>query len=1082
MTTTIANPVQNFALALADSVMAPLYAMPEIRNTPRSILQSVLQGKDTMPQQSSTPWDPVTGKAISPLITEKIYRKMYDTIAANKLLSTIMPMIEADPNSNEIVWYVVRFDPELMDETSELAMGREIGFETTAKVARLRTYKKGYSFSNDMLRRPGGQEQIVDMIVQISNIQIDTACSVALNALMEADDVYRIELAKTYQVHPRPLREVFSDEIGFFDILHHDRGVGLLRDHLTHVFSRQRGSYDYLLITEEIAQQMSGSASETEYFRAGPPAIANRNFSTPLGDSSTIPTFPAFGRVETILLKTNYTTRIVPNGGIGILQQVVQIGEFYPLRHQPSSCAEMDARSNSMKIYHGGTDDYRQIDFMAAVDNARIFNDAGNPNTVDDDLYGDGQPLIKGNIRDVIWDRNGQPRYTHGEIPSEYFPANFANELTNALVKLINSRGIIKEQYARVSKLVSAVNVRAREPYTPSADYERTGSGELFDVVRPKSDGSAPQGISFDELEPEDQRAVQELADTLANFFPRNLLIGAGAAPVWSASQTSGAALWENVLIPYYPPVLVQREGGKTGRDEALAKLGVGAFFPRLGLDLLVEAWATKLGKQKDYQAIVDEFGGSAAIGANRKAQSQLKARLEEIRSAFSQQEMSAYEKLLTLKNVLGSSSDSNFYFTTLRRTPGLRLVDPYLAGDAAMPAVPAPSPSSSVEYKDLTEGPESVVFGEDVPEGVPEGFSPDSSSSSETYARIPGLSAYHVNEALKHHIRAIRSSPTDRYTVSKPEGLIGKVYQLGVNRQKDLGALIAARPGRFSLKAAGDKLKIRGYVAVRNESGFRGLLLALFDNEVICRESWSVWASEGLPLPVAMLIARPTISVMTATLIACKGGSETGGLYYKPSAERSGSHVRGQNQVQVQCEFAGVVKRAENVHVMRNVLSLAVLRGHTTKFFDLESFRAGPTSWFNGNDASMLAFMIPLAWDDTKMISLTGSFDHRGVHNYQNMRYVQGEGSWIGSDRANALYNFKRIAEQRKRNNDPSAEATNINLLCFAGQRWNFNAVTGRFDIMSPGSGHFHNTDTYGAALVRNCKRYNYPPLPTAV
>ena len=1079
MTTTIANPVQNFALALADSVMAPLYAMPEIRNTPRSVLQSVLQGKDTMPQQSSTPWDPVTGKAISPLITEKIYRKMYDTVAANKLLSSIMPMTEADPNSNEITWYVVRFDPELMDETSELAMGREIGFETTAKVARLRTYKKGYSFSNDMLRRPGGQEQIIDMIVQISNIQIDTACSVALNALMEADDVYRVELAKTYQVHPRPLKEVFSDEIGFFDILHHDRGVGLLRDHLTHVFSRQRGSYDYLLITEEIAQQMSGSASETEYFRAGPPAVGNRNFSTPLGDSSTIPTFPAFGRVETVLLKTNYTTRIVPNGGIGILQQIVQIGEFYILRHQPSTCAEMDARSNSIKIYHGAADDYRQIDFMAAVDNAHIFNSAGNPNTVDDDLYGDGHPLTKGNINDVIWNKDGQPRYVHGDIPSNYFPANFTNDLVNALIKLVSSRGMIKGLYERVSEIVAAIRYKASRPFEPPPTYKEK-KAPLMDIAQPDYDADHPsQGISYDELDSQDQLAVQSLADVLSNFFPNNLLISAGNAPVWSINQTSGAALWENVLIPYYPPVLVRTSGSAKGQVALRLKIYPESDPPYL-VSLLVQAWAVNFGDDEKYYELLSQFGGRSELKASGESRQRLSMELDRIRAGFTQQERMAYDKLLPLVDILNkSSTEGAVMFSTVRQTPGLKATGVYAGSEGLIPVVPRPtttgegSSTSSGEF----ESPAPSEEGKDKPsqESAEEPEPP----AFEEFSKFPGLTAFHVNEALKYHLQAAQSQASDRYVSQKPEGLIGQIYQLGMKHQKKLSTLIGAKryytlPGSFA--------RLRGNVATRPEPGFRGLFLSLFQNELICRSSWAVWASEGLPMPVAMMIARPTISVMTATLIACKGGSETGGLYYKPSAERSGSHVRGQNQVQVQCEFAGVVKRAENVHVMRNVLSLDVLRGHTTKFFDLANFRAGPTTWFNGNDASMLAFLVPLNMEEMKMLSLTGSFDHRGVHNYQGMRYVQGDGDFIGSDRANALYNFRRIAEQRRRNNDPASEATNINLLCFAGQRWNFNPVTGRFDIMSPGCGHFHNTDTIGAALVRSCKRYNYPPLPTAV
>ena len=78
--------------------------------------------------------------------------------------------------------------PQLMDEVADLSMGREIGFQTTARTARLRTYKTGYTFSNDILRKPGGAKQVIDIMVHISNIQLDTAVAVPLDTLLQAAD------------------------------------------------------------------------------------------------------------------------------------------------------------------------------------------------------------------------------------------------------------------------------------------------------------------------------------------------------------------------------------------------------------------------------------------------------------------------------------------------------------------------------------------------------------------------------------------------------------------------------------------------------------------------------------------------------------------------------------------------------------------------------------------------------------------------------------------------------------------------------------------------------------------------------
>jgi hypothetical protein len=164
----------------------------------------------------------------------------------------------------------------------------------------------------------------------------------------------------------------------------------------------------------------------------------------------------------------------------------------------------------------------------------------------------------------------------------------------------------------------------------------------------------------------------------------------------------------------------------------------------------------------------------------------------------------------------------------------------------------------------------------------------------------------------------------------------------------------------------------------------------------------------------------------------------------------------------------------------MRNALVRDVVRGHSTKFFNYEIFKNGPGTWVQNQ--SLLALLVPATTECGGVISLSGSAEHPGVHNYRDMRYQHGDGGFIGADRANALYNFKKIAAQRRRNTDAEAAQFNVNVLCFPGQTWYFNGATQTFDIHTPGNGHFHDTDTIGAALVRSGKRYNYPPLPISV
>lgn len=234
--------------------------------------------------------------------------------------------------------------------------------------------------------------------------------------------------------------------------------------------------------------------------------------------------------------------------------------------------------------------------------------------------------------------------------------------------------------------------------------------------------------------------------------------------------------------------------------------------------------------------------------------------------------------------------------------------------------------------------------------------------------------------------------------------------------------------------------------------------------------------------MPVSIMIARPTISVLTASVLACNGGAEDGGVYYKPSAQRSGAHVRGDQNTQIFFEMNGVVKNDENVYTLRNALVLNVLRGYNSKFFTPEIFKAGPTAWYTGQDASLLAFVVPASMDCGQMVSLTGSFEHHGVHNYRDFRYTQIDGKFVGADRANAMYNFKKIAEMRQTNDVEGAEAYNVNVLCFPGQTWYFNAATQQFNVCSPGSGHFGNTNTIGASAVRRCLRFEYPDVPLCV
>lgn len=1043
------SPIKSFAKQVTNSVAGPLYTMPEMRGTPYAALDAIYTGKDMMPQMGTTPWNPNTQQSMSVLanLTRTTFQKMYESVAANKILTEVVPLVEADPNSNQIEWYTVLFDPALMDEIPELSLGREIGFQRTARVAKIRTYKIGYTFSNDILRHSDGLKIVANYIAHISNIQMDTAVGVALDALLRAEDIYRQKLRDSYEVQPRSLHEVFADEIGYFDILHHDQGVGLLRDHLAKVFSiQQGGAYRYLLLTEDIANQMRRMPSETEYYRAGPPAVANRTFSTPLVPAATIPTPPGFQEAETVLLKTNYTARMVPENGMGILQQVVQIGEFYLMRHQANSNADKDARSNNIKIYDGQTDCYEMIDFMQGVDEARIFDSMGNPRHLTDAGYLQSA-VVKGNIVDVIWDSNGRARYTHGQIPRDYLPRNHASEFASAVAKILQSRHIAIDQYKDLAKLVAKVKVAANTTFAATKITGDIGSTILpIKGVTGDAGGKTDQkqGVSFDDLERTDQDIVANFVNSIMDFFPHNAFLNAGSAPLWSANQTAAASLWENMLLPYYPPILLV-DAGAGPQSDMLKTLGADLAKHGKILKLLVEAWASTGGENAKYRALITSSGAGDLdkLADSQEFQAKLASEIKKLQTRFSDQQKAAYGKLIQVYELLKQQGGGSIAFTTLRQTPGLdisglaklRYVDPN------MPLVPI----------------------------------------EQAKAKEMGLaSAFHVNQALKHHIRAIQSDSVGAYLAKVPGGLIGEVYRQGVQHQETLRQTLGARYSIPTGGAENIEIETRDFIPyARRASSAMGMLGALFEGEFICRQSWERWASEGLPMPVAVMIVRPTIDVLTATLIACRGGRDAGGLYYKPSAERTGSHVRGQVQSQVQCQFAGVINMPETVRVVRNAMVLNVIRGHNTKFFAPESFKNGPGAW--NKNASMLAFIVP-ANMRREMISLTGSFDHPGVHNYRDMHYHSGDGGWVGSDRANTMYDFKKIAAQRRRNNAEHFDRFNVNVLCFPGQTWNFNAATQTFDIMSPGTGHFKNTCTIGAAETRGHRRYAYPPLPQSV
>lgn len=1042
------NPLSTFTQQMAASVAGPLYTLPEVQSTQYAALSAINRGMDNMPQMSTTPWNPITQKAIVNDITITIHKTLYEKVAATEILSEVVPLAEADPNANEIQWYTVLFDPQLMDEVAELSMGREIGFQTTARTARLRTYKTGYTFSNDILRKPGGAKQVIDMMVHIANIQLDTAVSVALDALLKAEDIYRQKLREMHQVNPRSLREVLEDEVGFFDVLHQDRGVGLMQDNIAHVMSiQQGGAYNYILLTEDIAQQMHRMPSETEYYRAGPPAIANRNFQIPMDAAATVSTYSGFGNVKKVLLKPNHTTRIVPNGGMGILQQISQIGEFYLMRHQPNSNVEKDARSNNVKIYDGHGDCYHMIDFMKGVDEAHIFDSKGNPVDVDHPIFADGS-VLKGAIVDVIWDAYGRARYTHGQIPQQYLPYNHASQFATAVAKILQTRNIALEQYRALSTLVSQVKIRAATRMVAvDPDVER--GGILIKILEGKivagTDGKTTQGVSFDDLEDAERQTVENFVTSIMDFFPHNAFLVKDAAPIWSANQSPAASVWENMLLPYYPPI-VKMTGGAGPQAEALKQLSIGDTKYMPILELLVDAWATTGGNDREY---IPLRGDLDKLLESSEERAKLAEKLRKLRSKFGDKEKAAYGKLMQIYELLKQNKEGQgFSFTTLRQTPGLDIsgVPSLRRVDPAMPLV-LPDPNA--------------------PE--PE---------------IPMASAYHVNVALKHHLRAAQGDAVDNYLNRVPGGLIGQIYNRGVRHQNKLREMLGAKYSIPFKKGDEEKsidVDARDFIPyARRTSTALGFLAALYEGEFICRQSWERWASEGLPMPVAIMLARPTIDVLTATLIACRGGRDAGALYYKPSAERSGSHIRGQNQVQVQCEFAGVIMKPETVRVMRNALVRDVLRGHNTQFFNYESFKNGPGSWIRNQ--SLLALLVPANMQCGGLISLSGSTEHPGVHNYRDMAYIHGDGGFVGADRANALYNFKKIAAQRRRNTDMEASQFNVNVLCFPGQTWYFNGATQTFDIHTPGNGHFHDTDTIGAALVRSGKRYNYPALPISV
>jgi hypothetical protein len=1047
----VVHPMSNVAATMVSNIMAPLYdTVANVRPGPMAALTAIQNGRTDMMIGNSAPYDPLTQEAILPKITTKTYNKFFESLTARKLLTDVMPLQAANPSSNEISWYQVRFDPQLADEVSPLVLGRNIGYERTARTQRLRLYRVGYSFDNDTLRHPDGQALVLDVIAHIGNVQLDTACAIGVNALLNAVDQYRLFRAKEFQVQPHTLRQILDEEVGLFDILHQDNGVRIMRDHMKEVFNRQRGNFRYLLLPEEIEQQIRGSPSESEYYRAGAPAIANRNSSFPLTEVATIPTFPAFGNVETILIKTNYTNRLLANGSIGLLQQIVQIGEYYLLRYQPNSSAEKDYRSNNIKIYDGQNNCYTMIDFMDAVDQAMIFGDNGAPLVANDAKYSQGASDIPfGNIADVIWDANGIPRSTHGQIPEEYLPHGHVTLFANTLAKIFEQRRIGGQLYQELETLISTTINRAAATFTPAGKSKPLGK-VVLDIIQ-FNDGTKPQGVSYDDLEGGAQGMLNSFAGQVMSFFPNNVMLGDNTAPLWSYARGAGAALWENLIVPYYPPVLASQKAG-TANEAALATLGLVSGDAPEVIKLVTTIWALSGGDNRTYETNLKKVTNGADAGASIAAIQANPAGFEEEVSkmvrALSPAAKANFDRLFDIYELLEQESGDGYVFTTMRKTPGLVLPAGTVGG-----------------YEFFESNPEMPLV-------------PKTAIQTRFH---PQINAFAVNEALKHHISAAQSDAADNYMRKRPTGLVGEIYNAGAHLQSEVRKLLGGK----RVVAMDDLLYVvEGPRSVKSMLGgglsLRGLFSALFLSEAIHRETWSRWAAEGLPMPVSIMIARPTISVLTSSIIACNGGAQDGGVYYKPSASRSGVHVRGDVTAQVQFELGGVVKNPENVYTFRNALVLRVLRGHNTKFFKPEAFKAGPSSWFSGIDASLLAFMVPASMESTRMISLSGSFDHRGVHNYRDFNYIPSDGGFVGADRANAMYNFKRIAEMRRFGNEEDSDAYNINVLCFPGQTWYFNAATQQFSNCSPGTGHFGNTDGPDASLVRSRQRFTYasPPL----
>jgi hypothetical protein len=896
----------------------------------------------------------------------------------------------------------------------------------------------------------------VDVISHVSNVQIDTACAAAMHALLSAKDQYRIARAKEFQVQPHTLRQIFDEEVGLFDILHQDRGVGTLRDHLVSVFNRQRGRFRYLLYSEEIEQQMRSTPSETDYYRAGPPAVTNRNSSVPLDEVATIPTFPAFGGVQTVLVKTDYTNVLLPNGSIGMLQRLVQIGEYYLMRHQPNSSPEKDFRSNNIKIYNGQENCYTMIDFMDAVDRTEMFDADGRPRPINDGIF-DMNAVTVGNISDVIWDSTGIPRSTHSQIPVEHLPHGYVNQFANTLAKLFETRRIAAQQYENLEKLISQTIARANATFTPTK-VAQTIPGKLGDIIQFQDAATKAQGVSFDDLEAGDKNVLESMATQIISFFPNNILLGNDSAPLWSSARSSGAALWENLIVPYYPPVLVSQKGG-VANAQVLSQLSFNQNQAKNSdaLKLAVTVWALKGGKTDAYKAEMMLLSGeknitdsvSKFVADSNLLQTATKTVAQAVQ-ALNPQQKANFDRLFDIYELLENNQGDAYNFSTSRRTPGFQF------------------PTGAVEI---------WYFAESNPM-VP--LLPRQPISS---ALHPQINAFAVNESLKHHLLAAQSDVADNRMRKRPIGIIGEIYTQTSHLQGEVRQLLGAKRVYAS---DGQLLLVDGPRELHTLHGvglsLRGLFAQLFLGEMIHRGSWSRWASEGLPMPVSIMIARPTITVLTASVVACYGGPDDGGVYYKPSAQRSGTHVRGDVTAQVAFEMSAVVKRDENVYTLNDALVLNVLRGHNTKFFSVKGFQAGPTAWFSGNDASLLAFVVPAAMECGAMISLTGSFDHRGVHNYTDFRYIQSDGGFVGADRANALFNFRRIAEMRRTNAEENSEAYNVNVLCFPGQTWYFNAATQQFSIMSPGSGHFGNTDTIDACKTRKRLRTLYPPTPICV